>query len=418
MVTKAGWDKASQPVVAKMITELGLDPAKVQWIAAVHRHQRHGNNPHIHLLLWEHGTPSRKTGEWNKQELKNIKQQWVSQLYQPERTQLGQQKSQTRTQVRDTVKTLITPANEQQGFQQELVQRLQALGQMLPKKGRLAYAYMPPPVKVEVAETIRWLWTQDSALKTQHDRYLLAAEKMTTFYWHVDDAKSQDTPGREAAIAKARAHAEGDLLQRVAPEVLKAAHTEAWRAQWRREKEALSQVLSDDMIEQVMQGTLSLPELMATPTVRKLRQEAECRIFAPFPTLTTPPSHFPASTYAPLTREWTFSLPSAAPDQRKFLGEHILATSFDPDAAKRQGHQVTDQFVTRLAKHVRRLAGERGLRHCGRTRMPDLHAAFQRVMHQAEQDAARTAYWLAASQYQRRKAEIAMAHSVGQELTL
>ncbi|PSR23320.1 MAG: hypothetical protein C7B43_20215, partial [Sulfobacillus benefaciens] len=93
LVTKAGWDQAMQPVVAKMITELSLDPQKVQWIAAVHRHQHHEANPHVHLLLWEQGEPSRKTGEWTKKELQAIKREAVSHLYQPERAQLGQAKT-------------------------------------------------------------------------------------------------------------------------------------------------------------------------------------------------------------------------------------------------------------------------------------------------------------------------------------
>ena len=283
LITKAGWDQATQPVVAKMVTELGLDPDKVQWIAAVHRHQHHENNPHVHLLLWEHGEPHRKTGEWNKQELKNIKQQWVSQLYQPERAQLGQAKTTVRAEIRETVQTLVTRGNTQQGFQQALSERLQALGQMLPGKGRLAYAYMPEEVKAQVADTIRWLWAQDPALKAQHDRYLAAAEKMTTFYWHVDPDKSQDVKGREAAIATARQNAEADLIQRVAAEVLKAAHTLQWRTQWQREHEAINKVLTDDRIKQVIHGKLSIPELIATsPDLRKLRQEAIFRIVEPF----------------------------------------------------------------------------------------------------------------------------------------
>ena len=132
LVTKAGWEQATQPIVAKMITELGLDPQKVQWIAAVHRHQHHERNPHVHLLLWEQGEPSRKTGEWTKQELRAIKQAAVSQLYQPERAQLGQAKTTVRAEIRETVQTLVTRGNTQQGFQQALSQRLQALATSRP----------------------------------------------------------------------------------------------------------------------------------------------------------------------------------------------------------------------------------------------------------------------------------------------
>ena len=256
-----------------MITELGLDPVKVQWIAAVHRHQHHERNPHVHLLLWEQGEPSRKTGEWTKKELQAIKVKAVSQLYQPERAQLGQAKTTVRAEIRETVQTLVTRGNTQQGFQQALSQRLQALGQMLPGKGRLAYAYMSEPVKVQVQNTIRWLWTQDSALKTQHDRYLDAAEKMATFYWHVDPDKSQNAKGREVAIAKARHHAETDLIERLAAPVLKAARTEHKRTSreaYREASTALRHFLRDDAQRERLQPWID--RLQVGPTDDALKE--------------------------------------------------------------------------------------------------------------------------------------------------
>ena len=499
LLTKAGWEEGSEPVVAQMIQELRLDPQKVQWIAAVHRHQHHENNPHVHLLLWEAGTPSRKTGEWTKQELQAIKREAVSHLYQPERTQLGQAKTAMRNKIRDTVKTLITPANGQQGFRQELAERLQTLGQRLPKKGRLAYAYMPEGVKAHVTDILRWLWTQDPALKMLHDRYLDAAEKMPTFYWHVDEDQSQNSPVRATAIQKARAHAETDLIQRMAAAVLKAAHTEAWHTQWQREHEAVSAGLSDDAIRQVMHGQLAIPELMDTPALRQWRQEMAFRVYAPFPeasnahaqgrsqlagtiyrppepastrftwpffltersekpekplslasrlpattgTLTAEPRSFPcdpaglntkfpskapdtalqATLWTPLRpRTWTFMGPQGTAEAlRAPQGAHILATPFDLAASQKRQDQATDRFKQRLAKHVRNLAGERGLMPSGHSRRgltPTLPAAIQQVMHQAERNAARTAYWLAQSQYQRQRAERAMARNTGQEIAL
>ena len=459
LITKAGWETATQPVVAKMITELGLDPPKVQWIAAVHRHQHHENNPHVHLLLWEHGEPSRKTGEWNKKALKAIKQQWVSQLYQPERAQLGQEKTTVRAEIRDTVKTLLTPVNGQQACQKALSQRLQTLGQMLPGKGRLAYAYMPQDVKHAVEDLIRGLWTQDPALQAQHDRYLWAAEQMTTFYWHVDDDQSHDVQGRDSAIQKARQNAEADLIQRVATDVLKAAHTEAWRTQWQSEHETLSAMLPDDTIRRVMHGKLSLPELVATtPALRQLRQETVFRISEPF----SEPSHrrpfagtiyhpsepaasrfpfpfppegseksghvsrfqatpgTPLSSQAPRPRTWTFVLPEAtAQVQPSAAGDRILATPFDLVAVQKRQDQTADRFIRRLDNQVHQLAWERGLMasHPRRGLIPHLHAVLMRVMQQAERDAVRTATWLAESQYQRQRAERAMARNTGQEIT-
>lgn len=228
LTTKEGWERAATPVVATMVQQMGLDPAKVQWIAAAHRHQKNENNPHIHLLMWEQGAPSRKTAQWTDTERRTIRRAWISELYRPERAQLGQEKSGVRTEARATIIDLVARRNDQQGFQRELTERLGTLGQQLPGHGRLAYAFMPSEVKTETEQLIRWLWTTDPGLKAQHDRYLETAERMGTFYWHKDPENTQDTPGRQAALERMRTNAERDLIQRLAGPVLKAARQQAW----------------------------------------------------------------------------------------------------------------------------------------------------------------------------------------------
>lgn len=223
LLTKAGWEQAVPPAVEATIKTLGLDPAKARWIAAVHRHQRHEHNPHIHLMVWEEGLPTRKTAKWHRDEMRSIKREWVSSLYAPERQHLGQQKTEARTQARAVVIDLLAHRNRQQGFRQELAQRLAAIGQSLPGQGRLAYAYMPPPVKQQVADTIRWLWSTDPGLKKAHDDYVNAAERMGTFYWHEDKTQTHDSPGRQKALDRMRERAEADLIERLAAPVLKAA---------------------------------------------------------------------------------------------------------------------------------------------------------------------------------------------------
>lgn len=226
LITKDGWANASQPVVDKMIAQLGLDPAKVQWIAAAHRHQTMEHNPHIHLLFWEGGAPTRKTGQWTDAERRVIRKEWIHELYRTERQQLGQDKSEARAEARKMLIDLVARKNATQGFQRELTERLATLGHVLPGHGRLAYQYMPAPVKAQVESTIRWLWDADPSLKAQHDRFVDAAERMGTFYWHQDPAKTQDSPGRQTAMDRMRANAETDLIQRLAGPVLKAAQAE------------------------------------------------------------------------------------------------------------------------------------------------------------------------------------------------
>lgn len=238
LTSKEGWERAAQPVVDKMIAQLGLDPAKVQWIAAAHRHQKVENNPHVHLLFWEAGEPSRKTAKWTDQERRAIRKAWISELYRPERQVLGKEKSEARSVARSTLIDLVGRRNEQQGFNRELTNRLVELGRILPGQGRLAYAYMPPDVKAQTEGIIRWLWQTDPDLKVQHDKCLATAEKMGTFYWHQDPEKMQNTAKRQEALDRIQANAEADLIQRLAAPVLKAARDEARQASGRSVRRA------------------------------------------------------------------------------------------------------------------------------------------------------------------------------------
>lgn len=291
LLTQAGWEQAADKVVPQMIKQLGLDPTKAQWIAAAHRFQQHEQNPHLHLLLWEEGNPSRKTAKWSDKERRTLRKTWVSTLYQPEREAIGKEKTATRQEARTLIQSQLAAlkeaGNHTQGFQQELRTRLKHLGTQLPGQGRFAYAYMPSAVKVETESLIRWLWKQDPALQAAHDRYLQNAEQMGTFYWHRDPAKTDNSPVREQALQGICDRAEADLLQRLVGPVLKAA---------------------------------------------------------------------------------------------------------------RQSHAVSSAQL--------------------RQRVPgDLSAALQRLMHDGERAAARTAYWLAESQYQRQQAERELARSTGQDVS-
>lgn len=238
LTSKEGWERATQPVLDKMVAQLGLDPAKVQWIAAAHRHQKIEHNPHIHLLFWETGEPTRTTAKWTDEERRNIRKAWISELYRPERQVLGKEKSEARTEARSTLIDLVARKNEMQGFNRELTTRLATLGQMLPGQGRLAYAFMPAAVKAETESIIRWLWDKDPGLKAQHDKYLETAERMGTFYWHKDPEKTQNTPARDEALARIKANAESDLIQRLAAPILKAARDEAMQASGRSTRRA------------------------------------------------------------------------------------------------------------------------------------------------------------------------------------
>jgi hypothetical protein len=144
LTTKAGWEKAVTEAMPDAIRAMELDPAKVQWTAAAHRRQHGGeNNPHVHLLVWERGEPSRRTGKFDEAERHAIQKSFAKVLYRPELDRIGQQKTQARDHSKALTRAIFEGMELEQGFVNALADRLATLGSHLPAKGRLAYAYLP-----------------------------------------------------------------------------------------------------------------------------------------------------------------------------------------------------------------------------------------------------------------------------------
>ncbi|MCY0884980.1 MAG: hypothetical protein OWV35_03745, partial [Firmicutes bacterium] len=234
LTTKTGWQAAAETAVPAMIRRLGLDPAHTAWIAAVHRYQRQERNPHIHLLFWESGAPTRRTMQWSAAELHDIRRLWAKALYAPELAQLGQAKDAARrtalTQARhllDQTRWARRGASVEQGLVAELQQRLAVLGAQLPGRGRLAWAYMPEPVKTATLEVARWLLAQDDRLRAAAQQYAEAAVAFGTVHWAAPDSTDWGGPEqaakREAALAAVRERALDDLARRLAGPILRAA---------------------------------------------------------------------------------------------------------------------------------------------------------------------------------------------------
>lgn len=235
LTTKAGWSAAAQKAVPTMIQRLGLDPGRVEWIAAVHRHQKHEHNPHIHLLFWESGTPTRKTMKWSARELHDVRRAWAKELYAPELAALGEAKTTSRQTAVEMVNHLLDQAQGtargsswEQGFLQELSARLGQLGTQLPGHGRLAYAYMPPATKQAVQDVARWMITQDDTLQAAFHRYVAQAVQFGMVHWASPGTTDWGGPDqaikRAAAEQTTRERAERDLLQRLAAPILRAAY--------------------------------------------------------------------------------------------------------------------------------------------------------------------------------------------------
>ena len=234
LTTKAGWQAAAQKAVPEMLRRLGLNIAQTEWIAAVHRHQRYENNPHIHLLFWERGEPSRLTRKWSQEEIRDIRRVWAKELYGPELATIGRSKDAARQELMATTKQLLDQvrfshrgASVKQGYQQMLQTQLDALRMALPGQGRLAFAYMPPLVKERVLNIARWMVTEDPQLKAGMAQYTTQAVQFALVHWSPPDGTDWGGPNqaakRGAAIRDIQSRAEHDMLQRLATPILRAA---------------------------------------------------------------------------------------------------------------------------------------------------------------------------------------------------
>ena len=236
LTTKAGWETATRAVLPVLIRSMGLDPSKVQWNAAAHRRQHRGeNNPHIHLLVWERGTPSRRTGALTPDAIAKVRRAFAQVLYRPELERVSAAKTQARAEAKATTQTLLRVIHGgqregidlEQGFVKAMTTRLQALGEHLPPKGRLAYGYMPTAVKQEVLDLARWLTDYHEGLRRAKAQFLESAETYTLVHWSPPDSTDWGGPEQEVkrqnAIAQARAKAERDLYERLASSLLTAA---------------------------------------------------------------------------------------------------------------------------------------------------------------------------------------------------
>lgn len=234
LTTKAGWSAAVQKAVPEMLRRLGLDPSQTEWIAAVHRHQRQEANPHIHLLFWERGGPTRRTMKWSAKELRDIRRAWAKELYGPELASIGRAKDAARHELISTAKQRLDQArfaqrgtSVEQGYQQTLSTHLKALHNELPGHGRFAFAYMPPHVKAHVLNIARWMVAEDPQLQSALAQYTAQAVQFGLVHWSPPGATDWGGPEqaakREAAARDIRTHAEQELFQRLAAPILRAA---------------------------------------------------------------------------------------------------------------------------------------------------------------------------------------------------
>ncbi len=244
-VDREKWMESIQSSFPKIAEQLGIAESNLDWVAAYHPEPGH---PHCHIMFWEK-EPERTRGKFSDGERRDVRKTFISNIYAQERERLHVEKTFYRDEIRNGVQDILglrQDLDEQTEIirvelgrtpglapritpdqKQELTQKLQALGSILPGRGRMALKYMPDEVKTEVREIADWVLQQPGFLQ-EVDKYLQAHTQMTSVY------TSQNTQ-----INQAREKAYNDLRDRLSQDILKAS------LQYQRHSERLNRSAPD-----------------------------------------------------------------------------------------------------------------------------------------------------------------------------
>ncbi|MBV6717198.1 MobP3 family relaxase [Paenibacillus chitinolyticus] len=235
---REAWEDMMRTTVPLMANEMGIPERNLKWVAAFHQEQGH---PHVHLVMWEK-EPKRKRGVLTAPETREVKKIFVNEIYGEERLRLTQEKTAERDLLRQlakmdlvksvelirdvraeqkqvelemkaagAVRSVGVPPKLYKEDNNELAQQISELAEIMPKRGRLSYKFMPENVKLKADEVSKWL-LQQPAQREPLEHYLKTVEMMTRHYTFQPEQ-----------IKAAQDKAYLDIQKRVSQVVLKAA---------------------------------------------------------------------------------------------------------------------------------------------------------------------------------------------------
>ncbi|MCL6453722.1 MAG: relaxase MobL [Alicyclobacillus sp.] len=235
------WRDLTRRSLARLAEEgMGLRPGEYHWVAAHHREPGH---PHVHFLMWQDDAAPRRRAMLSKDELRKARQAVSKEVYGPLRTQITMEKTIMRdlivAEARDTIrpsektadrveqtlekaerelvatgrleKDVLAPTSWPAIDVAELNDKLTALSQKMPGKGRAALAFMPEEVKREARDIADWVLSRPSLAKVRH-QWEQSVDDLTSLY--------SSQPKR---LQEAREKAYADLRDRVAQSVIQRA---------------------------------------------------------------------------------------------------------------------------------------------------------------------------------------------------
>ncbi len=146
MGTPQDWRAMVRQAMPQVAREHGVAPESVRWAAAVHWKK---GQPHVHVLVWPVGADAPVGPRLLPDRLRAAKKVFAREVFGQQRAGLAAQKTAQRDAVlRGVAAALVTHREASAAIEQ----RLARLGTGMPKRGRVALAYMPAPVRQEARD--------------------------------------------------------------------------------------------------------------------------------------------------------------------------------------------------------------------------------------------------------------------------
>lgn len=207
--TKDAWEQAVRGSVTEAAEAMGVAADNLRWVAAFHNTKGH---PHVHLMIWEN-TPQRIRGKVSNKRLKGVRRAFVREFYDEERRMLLAERTALRDSAREAAVAILATGRgrTERPYIEELERRLVRLNRLMPGRGRVNLAFMPPETKAAARDIAAWLLEQDD-LRGLKEQYLERSRGL---------ARHHTLNGGK--IKEAEERALDDLRDRVAQVVLRTA---------------------------------------------------------------------------------------------------------------------------------------------------------------------------------------------------
>ena len=206
LVTPQDWRAMVRRAMPQIARTQGMEG--MRWVAAVH--EKIGKDgvpqPHVHVLVWPADTKAEAMApRLPHDRLRAAKKVWAHEVFGAQREDMAAQRTARRDQVLRAAEALTHSAAPG-----DLAQRLADLSGRLPRRGRIALAYMPAAVKAEARAIADWLLGQGAMATGAAEVERLAG------------ALAEQRAGSVEGVAAGK-RAMADLRDRVAQVVLRAA---------------------------------------------------------------------------------------------------------------------------------------------------------------------------------------------------